>query len=370
MTTTSNSFRAVACALAVAIAAPPVLTVLSFGSLAHAAPSAADMETARQLFKQGKELRDKGDLTGAREKLKAAHALGQTPITGLELGKTHTLLGELVEAREAFLSVARIPVASDETKKSADARVECDKLAGELKTRIPTVRVILAGVPAGTSAKVTVDGEELPSAALTEPRSVNPGHHVIVAKVTGNPESRAEIDLKEAEARDVTLSLSVTMSGTPPGTKPPEPPRPDGTPPPDPSPLPPSSSPGSLGKPIVDQPPSSSHTSPLVYIGFVTAGVGLIAGGITGALAFGKASDVKAQCLNSICPREKAGLLEDTKTFATISTISFAVAAGGVVLAIIGLSKKSSSDSASAKSDSAFVQPYVGLGSVGITGAF
>lgn len=354
MTTTSNSFRALACALAVTIAAPTV-------TLAYAAPSAADLETARQLYKTGKELRDKGDLVGARDKFRAAHALGQTPITGVELGKTHMLLGELVEAREAFLSVGRIPVASDETKKSAEARTECDKLAGELKARIPTLRVILVGVPAGTSVKVTVDGEELPSAALTEARSVNPGHHTVIAKAANSPESRAEIELKESESRDATLAISVT-----PASKPLEEKHPDGTQPP-PNPPPPNPPPPNPPPPIRDTTPTSGgHTSPLVYIGFVGAGVALIAGGVTGGLAMGKASDVKAQCPNNTCPTDKAGLLEDTKTYATISTVSFALAAGGVVLGIIGLSKSGSSDTAIAPG----VRPYIGLGSVGLTGAF
>jgi hypothetical protein len=347
MTTTSNSFRAICIGLAVTITAPTV-------SLVYAAPSAADMESARNLYKQGKELRDKGDIAGARDKFKAAHALGQTPITGVELGKTHMLLGELVEAREAFLSVGRIPVASDETSKSADARIECNKLAGELKSRIPTLRVILTGVPAGSSAKVTVDNEEIPSAALSEPRAVNPGHHTIVAKVGSNPESRSEIDLKESESRDVTLAINVTMK--------PEEKRPDGTPPPGPGPGP-SPGPTTPPPPIVDHPSGGGGTSPLVYIGFVAAGVGVIAGSITGAMAFGKASEVKQQCPNSTCPTDKSALLEDTKTYATISTISFAVAGGGIVLGIIGLTKKPSNDSA-------YVKPYFGLGSVGLTGAF
>lgn len=351
MTTTSNSFRAIALAVAVAIAAP--LSPIAV-TRANAAPSAADLETARQLYKTGKELRDKGDLVGARDKFKAAHALGQTPITGVELGKTHMLLGELVEAREAFLSVGRIPVASDETSKSADARKECDKLAGDLKARIPTVRVILAGVPAGTSAKVTVDNEELPSAALSEARSVNPGHHVIVAKVANSPESKAEIDLKESEARDVTLAISVTPGGKPPVDEK----RPDGTPPPGPTPGPTPPPP----PPVHDDKPAG-HTSPLVYIGFIGAGVALVAGGVTGGLAFSKASEVKKQCPNSTCPSDKSGLLEDTKSYATISTIAFAVAGAGVVLGIIGLTKSGSSDTA-------YVRPYIGVGSLGVTGAF
>lgn len=347
----TTSSRSVALAVALSIALP-------FAPAAVAAPSAADMESARQLFKEGKDLRDKGDLKGAREKLKAAHALGQTPITGVELGKTHVMLNELVEAREAFLSVGRIAVASDETKKSADARIECDKLAAELKTKIPKLRVVLTGVPAGQSAKVTVDGEEVPSAALSEARSVNPGHHVVVAKVGENPESRAEVDLKESESKDVTLAVSVSMT-----TSKPEP-RPEGTPP---GPLPGPAPPPSGNNTFTSKPPAHddtpSSTSPLVYIGFGAAAVGVVVGGITGGLALSKANDVKSQCPNSTCPADKRGLLEDTKTFATVSNISFALAGAGVVLGLVGLMKKPSTDTA-------HVQPYVGVGSLGLTGAF
>ncbi len=339
----TTSSRSLAVAVALSLALP-----LPFVPVARAAPSAADMESARQLFNEGKDLREKGDLVGARDKFRAAHALGQTPITGIELGKTHMLLGELVEAREAFLSVGRIPVASDETKKSADARVECDKLAGDLKARIPAVKIILVGVPAGASARVTVDGEEIPSAALGERRSVNPGHHVLIARVGSGPEAKAEIDLKESETRDVTL---VVDAGAKPASA---------TPPSGPT-IPPTANNNTFtAKPGVDEP---SHTSPLVYVGFGLAAVGVIAGGITGAMALGKASDVKTECPNSTCASDKKALLDDTKTFANISTISFAVAGGGVVLGIIGLMKKSPSDQAG-------IRPYLGVGSVGLTGAF
>ena len=70
--------------------------------------SAADIESARQLYSQGVDLRDKGDLKGALEKFKAAHALGNTPITGIELCRTHAALAQPVEAREACLGVGRI----------------------------------------------------------------------------------------------------------------------------------------------------------------------------------------------------------------------------------------------------------------------
>src|SRR3954462_3241663 len=82
--------------------------MMASASPAFAQRSAADIETARQLYNQGVDMRDKGDLRGALEKLKAAHALGNTPITGVELCKTHAALAQPVEAREVCLGVGRI----------------------------------------------------------------------------------------------------------------------------------------------------------------------------------------------------------------------------------------------------------------------
>jgi hypothetical protein len=106
--------------------------------------------------------------------------------------------------------------------------------------------------------------------------------------------------------------------------------------------------------------------SPLVPIGFGVAGLGIIAGGITGFLALKKADDVKAACPNSVCSQANKPVLDETKTFATISTISFAVAGAGVILGIIGLSK----GRAAAEPTGAFVRPTFGLGTLGLEGAF
>jgi len=360
MTTTSSSFRFTALAVALSIAAPS----LTFVTRAVAAPSAADMESARQLFKEGKELREKGNLTGAREKLRAAHALGQTPVTGLELGKTHAMLHELIEAREAFLSVGRIPVASDETKKSADARIECDKLAAEVKPKIPTVKVKVNNAPAGVPLKVMVDGEEIPAVAIAQPRAVNPGHRVITARAEGSPEAKAEIDIKEGESLDVALYIKAPKKK--PVPPPEEQPRPPEEPPP----------------PVVEQappPPPPTYTapppppeqpkgkmSPLVPLGFILVGVGVAVGGATGYLALKKADEVKTACPNGVCSQANKPALDETRTFATVSTIAFAAAGAGLVIGIIGLAKGRSP----AEPTGAYVQPTFGLGTIGLQGAF
>jgi hypothetical protein len=102
--------------------------VLAFGAAEGSAfgqqHSAADLAQARQLFNQGLGLRDKGDAVGAIEKLRAANAVAATPITGIELGRTYASAGRLVEAREALLAVGRLPVAPQETARSAAARAD------------------------------------------------------------------------------------------------------------------------------------------------------------------------------------------------------------------------------------------------------
>jgi hypothetical protein len=115
--------------------------------------SASDFAEGRESPNQGLTLRNKGDLPGALEKLKAAHALANTPITGLELGQTHVSLGQLVEAEEVFLSVARIPVRREETARSAAARRESASLAEQARPRIPSLTIrIRAAMPANVAA--------------------------------------------------------------------------------------------------------------------------------------------------------------------------------------------------------------------------
>lgn len=336
-----NRAAAVVAALSLASASAP--------RIARADSSAEDMATARKLFNQGKELRDKGDLKGALEKFKQAHALGTTPITGYELGKTHLQLGQLVEAREAFLSVARLEVAKDESKNSAKARAESEKLADDLKARIPTVHVVLDGLAAGATPTVSIDGVALPATAVNVPYAVNPGKHDILVTVQGaEGDAKGNVEVKEGEAKDVTVDVSalkpvqkpvVTTTTT---TLPPPP------------------------------PPEKKSVSPLVFIGFGVGAAGLIAGGVTGLMSMSKASTVKDQCDGNTCPRTVQSDLDSGKTLGTISTISFAVGAAGIVVGVIGLAMGGSSSKSDSgdKSAKVHVTPWIGLGSAGLSGAF
>ena len=185
-----------------------LLSVATPVGVAFAQRSPGDIAQARQLFNQGLRLRDEGDTSGALEKLRAAHALGNTPITGLELGRTYVALGRLVQARETFLAVARIAVLPQETARSTAARKDCEQLAEGLRGRIATLTLRIVGVPL-ESVTVTIDGETLAREALAAPRLVDPGtHDISVRSSPGGGSSATNLELKEGEARDVELRIA------------------------------------------------------------------------------------------------------------------------------------------------------------------
>jgi hypothetical protein len=310
---------------------------------AHAQRSAADIESARQAYNEGIALRDKGDLKGAVEKFKAAHALGNTPITGLELCKTHAALSQPVEAREACLSVGRISPIPGETARSQEARSEAVTIAEQMKPKIASLRLRVKGAPEGYPATVTVDGAQVPPAAIGTPRAMNPGTHVVTARVGQGTETRATVDMREGEAKEVEL----VVQAPPPDQLPPAPP------------------PGGA---------KEKSNSAVTTTGFIIAGVGGAFGIIGGLAAISAKSELKDRCTNNICGQEDHKTIDRAYTWAGVSTAGFIVAGVGLAVVLYGTlsSPKSSSGQASPpkQAKSFTVTPDVGLGGAGLHGSF
>ena len=298
-------------------------------------PSAADLESARELFKEGRELRQSGDLRRALERFKAAHAYGQTPVTALELGRTHIQLGELVEGREVLLSVARMKVQPDETDKSTAARTEAADLAEDAKKRIPTVSVKLTGVANDAAAQLTVDGFVVPVVGLVGIRKANPGKHVVVARA-GTREETRNVDLQESKTQELTIDL--TGGGTAGPIAPPPPP---------------------------PETPSGKDVHIVTWVGAGVAVVGLGVGTVAGIIALGKASTVKKACNGTHCPPDTQATVDSGRTAATISTVGFVVGGAGVIAAAVGYFVLSTP-----KGTAIAVSPFVTASSLGIDGRF
>jgi hypothetical protein len=186
-----------------------VTLALALASPAAFAQNAADVSTARDLFREGMELRGQGKLAEALAKLKAAHELYETPPSALELARTQIDLGKLAEGYETLLSIERIPSAK-ESERSKLARTEAKDLADRTKARIPSLRIDVKGDP---NITVTLDGAVVSSALFGIARKINPGKHVITCA-----SKRVEVDVPEGQAVDVpcepeTQVLAV-MGGT------------------------------------------------------------------------------------------------------------------------------------------------------------
>ena len=339
MTSSRRLLASAGVALSVMIASPVALAQ-------SAPPTAQELETARTLYKEGKELRAAGDLPGAIAKLQAAHALGHTPVTGIELAKTYVLVGKLVEAREVALSVARLGVASDETEKSADARAEAAKLAEELRPRIPTLAVKIQGLAQGELAHVVIDGVMVPDAAITEPQKVDPGKHDVAVRVGDGAAAReghASADTPEGQA----VEVAVDVPAAPAGAQPP-PPTPDD-----------------------DATPTTSHGVPgLAKVAFGVAIAGTVVGLYGGIQAFSYSQAMSTDCHDNRCVTGTPGANDfaSAHNWANISTVAFIVGGIGLAGGIVDLFVERGPRHPAAQGLRA--SPWIGTGLAGVHGQF
>jgi hypothetical protein len=322
------------------------LAALLVSGFAHAQRSAQDIESARQLYNQGIELRDKGDLQGALEKLRAAHALGNTPLTGIELCRTHAALHQPVEAREVCLGVSRIPQLAQETARSQEARAEAVRIAEAEKSKIGGLRIKVTGVPAGAEPIVMVDNAKVPPAALGEPRAVNPGPHQVSARVGSGVETKATIETREGETRDVELIVRPPD----PGTAPAEPQRDAPTP----------------GKPPETKEKKEKKASTLATVGLGIGVTGALIGSIAGLVAIGKESSLEDKCTNKLCGQDLHDDLDSARSWASVSTAAFIIAGVAFGAALISYAASPSGSASRTKPKGL----NVAFGGTGLYGSF
>jgi len=324
---------------------------------AQAPGAGADVARARDLFVQASDLRDQGDAKGALEKFKAAHALAANPITAFELARAYAALGMLVEARDAYASIARLPVQADETDRAKAARQDAAKAIAELKTRVPTLAVKVSGPPDAVS--VTLDGQPLAASALGVPVPVDPGTHQLVATGVGGARAEQTIALKEGEAREAELDLPAAA--------------PAGAPGPAASSVAPSASAPQFGSPALADAPSSppstvsgNHFGPVAYVGFGIGAVGFVTGTILAVATLSKASSI--DCSNAECWQASVDAAHATRDLGIAAAVSYSLAGAGVAVGVADmlLYKPGPQQPTTGLS----LRPWIGAGAAGLNGSF
>lgn len=306
-------------------------------------PSAAERESARRLMDEGRDKTRSKDLEGALVAYGKAHGIMHVPTTGIALARTHLALGHLVEARDVALEVVRFSKEKGEPAVFEAARAEARDIEAATKDRIPTLRIKTKG---GAAARVAIDGAPVSTALLDAPVAVNPGKRVVTVANREGAERKAEVELAERDKKTVELEVPEETKPSGPG---------------------PSTAPGPAASTSAGAPPPPSGGGPgrAIFIGgAVITVVGAAAGTVTGLMTLSKADAVKPLCENGKCDPQAKSDLDGGKTLGLVSTVSFAVAGAGLVVAVVGLVWPSP------KQTGLVVRPLVGPGAVGVGGVF
>ena len=324
------------------------LVLVASPSLAHADPTAAEKESARNHMQQGDAQRDKGEKEAALKSYEAADAIMHVPTTGLEVARMQAALGLLLEARETLARVAKLPAKANEPAPFVAARKAAAELANDVNTRLPSLAVVIANADPAHQPTLMIDNETVPVQGADVHRKMNPGKHVVVARA-GQVEKREEITLGERDQKTATFDLK------PPPVAPPPPPEP---------------------------PPPNGLAKPLLYGGFALAIVGVGVGSVTGLMSIARVNDVKPQCEGGTrCPASTASDIDTAKTLGTISTVAFIAGGVGVGLGVAGLLMSKGDKSGSEPTPSASherakrawsvtAEPVIGPTWAGVRGVF
>jgi hypothetical protein len=286
-----------------------VVAVALAAAAAPAPAAAAPSAKADALFKKGKKLLGEQKFAEACAAFEASNDLDPAIGTLLNLALCFEGWGKLATAHRTYLDAEAMAAMKGDARAAA-ARQRADALA----PRIP--RLVFAGVPdpAPADLAVTLDGEPVGPEALRTGVPTDPGPHTVGYVVAGEAKT-VEVDLAEAEAREVVIELPA-----PPVAEP------------DPEPI---------AAPVdAPPPPPPSPGRGRRILGVVVGGVGLATIGVGGVVALLARSDYKdafaAHCdaATNTCDDEGYDLTHDARSRANVATV---VVGAGAALVVTGV---------------------------------
>jgi hypothetical protein len=235
---------------------------------------------------------------------------------------------------------------------SAFIHKDCTAWLAEVEARVPSV-VLSARDAEGrplVDVAVSVDGASLASALDGRAIDVDPGPHTFTFAATGGGEASLHVVVLEGQKAQ-SVSVPVPVPGVP--VAPPTVPRAGGD--------------GSVSQPFWSAQRALGLTAGGVGV------VGLVLGGVFGAMTLSETSSQKSDCASpAVCPNHAAALADHASASAdgTISTTAFvaggAMVAVGALLFVLG-----GRDDAPASGQARLtVRPSVGPASVGVRGEF
>ena len=333
---------------------------------AHAEPSAQEIASARQAFESAAVLEAEQKWVEAAEKLRQALAVKDTPGLRFHLAHCEAEQGLLVEAAADYDRASEL---IREGAKAPDVQKLLSPASAELKRRIPHIKVEIPSDVASAAAEL--DGKVVAPSELSH-EALNPGAHQLKLSARGRSPFERSFSLKEGEELALRADLPEArpeLSGPALG--------------------PTAEAPASAGAASSDRSSAPAHRSSAKLYWLVGESVVTAAGlalGIGYAVAGASARDrVQAAqsridaaapsnpgacsspgTLSQTC-RDLHTAIDEHDRDGTLSTVGF-VASGVGAAALVTtwlVYPSTASDGARAS-----VQPFVGLGALGVRGRF
>lgn len=277
------------------------LVVLSLQHPVHAQTNAV---AAESLFKEGRELLEKGQLKEACDRFSRSEQLDPAVGTLYNLGDCYEKLGRIASAWGAFRDAARLGRARSDERRATRA----EQAAGRLEPRLSRVTITAAGA-ATPGLVVSRSGVQVDPAALNTPVPVDAGTYTIEVSAPGRKPWTTSGEISEGENLTVPIP---ELEPVEPATPPPRP------------------------------PPPPRNTQRNIGIALeIGGGVVLVGGLVFGALAASRWSTVNDACPNGKCASEavrqaNAADADSASTLSMVSTIAtiagVAALAGGLAL--------------------------------------
>jgi hypothetical protein len=312
----------------------------------------ADRATARNLAAEGNAALSIGDYTTAEDRFRRADALVHAPTLVVDHAKALIGLHRYVEAQERLELVIREGVADNAPWVWKRALQDAKQLVEDVKPKIAWVTISVTG---SSNPEVSVDGVQVPVAALGVRRATDPGPHRIKAAAPGFLKKEIILPVSEGSERAVTLDLEPD-----PASQQAKAPKTAATPP------------ASVVTSDKDNKSSSVFSRSTVgYTTLVIGGAGLIAGTVTGVMFLSKQSELQSKCPNKDCQGQVSqSFIDQRNLYGTISPISIGVGLVSGIVGIVLLASDSSDNPPQKQASSNTVTPYFSSDRIGVEGTF
>lgn len=279
---------------------------------AIAAPTPAEVNAARETYREGVALEAAGNWAGALAKFQAVAAVKSTPRVRFHIGLCQEKLGRWNEALGAY----KLAVSEATRERAPDVVKEAQGAASKLEGRIP--RLTVRRSPGTEGATLLLDGVELGAASIGAEMPIDPGMHTIEVGLAGGQPRKITFEIKEGEHKSVDAAAPAA-----------EPARP--------LPAPVGSAPAPAA-PASSQPPAprKSRTAPWVLTGVGVAS--LVASGVFYGLRQSALSDLKDKCGEDLhCGESERSIYDRGRTYTMVANVTLGVGVAGVAAGAIWL---------------------------------